>query len=405
MKKQRRLTESSLSARPCAPGRADASAVAGVQPRLAQPAENADNPKPCIALVTDTDDWAFSNIARQLERHLADRFDFVTIPMTVIGNIVRVLLMARDCQVIHFFWREDLRLIRAPRFRSYVQELGISCDEFEKRFVESKKITTSIYDHLLLDPPALFERAHLYNDLVAAYSVSSDKLRDIYQALPDYPHPTAVLEDGVDLTLFRPENLERLGEIPGRELIIGWVGNSGWAAEIEDFKGLHTILKPAIEHLRAAGFPVASLFADRQERTIPHCRMPDYYAKIDLYVCPSKVEGTPNPILEAMACGVPIVSTDVGIVPQAFGPLQRRFILEERSVDCLTEKLKTLLRDPALLRQMSAENLEYIAPWDWGGKARAFGNFFDAVLGDSKTTRASGKPSVPGGKPLNSWSE
>ena len=52
-------------------------------------------------------------------------------------------------------------------------------------------------------------------------------------------------------------------------------------------------------------------FADRQIRMIPHDKMAEYYSKIDLYICTSKIEGTPNPVLESMACGVPIISTDV----------------------------------------------------------------------------------------------
>ena len=337
--------------------------------------------KPRIGLVIDADGWAFSNIALQLQRHLADRFDFIVIPMEIIDNVVQVLLLTKDCQLVHFFWREYLLQIGAPSCRSYVERLGIPYDDFERRYVSSKKISTSIYDHLLLAPAELSRRADIYNSMIAGYSVGSNKLRDIYQAEPHYPSPTAVLEDGVDLTLFQPRNLERLGEVPGRELVIGWAGNSKWAADIEeDFKGVNSILKPAIERLRAEGFAVALNFADRQERYIPFSEMPEYYSTIDVYVCTSKIEGTPNPILESMACGVPIVSTDVGIVPQAFGPIQQRFILKERSVDCLVEQLKILLREPLLLKEMSAENLRYIAPWDWSIKARKFGDFFDSVL-------------------------
>jgi glycosyltransferase involved in cell wall biosynthesis len=344
------------------------------------PAECAAPSKPRIGLIIDTDGWSFSNIALQLQRHLADRFDFIVIPTAIIDNVDQVLLMTRDCNLVHFFWREDACLIGTPYYRNYVELLGIPYEEFERKYINSKKITTAIYDHLLLEPAVLAERAQIFNNLFAGYYVASNKLRDIYQAIPCYPSPTAVLEDGVDLTQFQPRNLERLDEIPRRELVVGWVGNSKWAAEIEDFKGVHTILAPAIDRLRAEGFPVVSCFADRQERFIPHSEMPDYYEKIDLYVCTSKIEGTPNPILESMACGIPIVSTDVGIVPQAFGPLQQRFILEERSIDCLVEKLKTLLREPALLKEMSAENLKYITSWDWGIKARQFGDFFDSTL-------------------------
>ena len=338
--------------------------------------------KPRIALIIDTYGWAFSNIARQLQRYLSDRYDFIIIPMDVVHDINQVLLSTAGCDLIHFFWREHLRLIGTPYYRGQAELICTSYEDFERRYISSKKITTSIYDHLLVDSGSLEERKVLYESLLAGYSVGSNKLQQIYLNTPGYPAPSAVLEDGVDLTLFKPDALERFECVHGRELVVGWVGNSQWASEIEDFKGLHTILKPAIERLRAEGLPIRAHFADRQEQYIPHHAMPAYYAAIDVYVCASKIEGTPNPVLESMACGVPIISTDVGIVPQAFGPLQKEFILAERSVDAVSDALRRLLREPALLKELSKENVRLIAEWDWSIKAEKFAVFFDACLND-----------------------
>lgn len=334
-----------------------------------------------IALIIDTDNWAFGNISRQLERYLSDRFDFMVIPMDIIDNINQVLMMTRDCEIIHFFWREHLTLIGTPYYRSYVELLGLSYLEFEQRFITAKRISTSIYDHLLLKPEELEGRQNIFTDLVTSYTVGSEKLNSIYSNVPGYPKPFIVAEDGVDLTLFYPQSLGRLQNVGQRSLVVGWVGNSKWASELEDFKGVHTILKPALEQLQAEGLAITPFFADRQECFIPHDQMPDYYRKIDVLVCTSKIEGTPNPVLEAMACGVPVISTDVGIVPQAFGPLQQRFILEERSVDCLKAKIRLLSGSAKILTELSTENLKSIRDWDWSIKAENFGRFFSAMLG------------------------
>lgn len=336
--------------------------------------------KPRIGLIIDTHGWAFSNIARQLQQHLSDRYDFTIIPMDVVDDINQVLLSVADCDLVHFFWREHLRLIGTPYYRGQAELISTSYEDFAQRYILSKKITTSVYDHLLLDEVSLDERKVLYQSLLAGYSVGSEKLQQIYLDAPGYPAPTAVLEDGVDLKLFKPAALERYDSVHKRELVVGWVGNSQWASEIEDFKGLHTILKPAIERLQAEGLPVRAHFADRQERFIPHHAMPAYYAGIDVYVCASKIEGTPNPVLESMACGVPIISTDVGIVPQAFGPLQKQFILPERTVDAVADALRRMINEPALLKALSDENQRMIAGWDWSIKAEKFAGFFDACL-------------------------
>jgi glycosyltransferase involved in cell wall biosynthesis len=341
-----------------------------------QPADS----KPKIALVIDTDGWAFSNIACQLQRYLSDRFHFTIIPMGVVGNLIRVIVMCRDCQLIHFFWREDVRLISTPYYTMHIERLGLTYNEFEERFMRSRKVTTSIYDHLFLNPEELSARLPTYRNVVAGYSVASNKLRDIYSAVPGYPPPTAILEDGVDLRLFRPIDLNRFEAPTTRELVVGWAGNSKWLSETEDFKGVHTILKPALEELRAEGLSVRALLADRHDNWLPHDQMPSYYSQIDVYVCTSKIEGTPNPVLEAMACGVPVISTDVGVVRQAFGPLQQEFILAERSIEAVKAALRRLYCDPALFRELSEENLHSIQAWDWSIKAAKFGLFFDAVL-------------------------
>jgi glycosyltransferase involved in cell wall biosynthesis len=324
---------------------------------LRKRASPADGRRPRVALVLDTDGWAFANIARQLQRHLSNRFEFIPIPMDVVDDINQVLMIAQDCDIVHFFWREHLRLIGTPYNRSRAALLCQVYPEFERQYVAPRIFSTAVYDHLLLGEEEVRDRRPLFRGLVRAYYVSSRKLEAIYRALDGYPPPAMVLEDGVDLGLFAPRQLGRLDAVASRELVVGWVGNSKWASEIEDFKGLHTILLPAVEQLRREGVRIRTVLADRAERMIPQTDMPAYYARIDVYVCPSKIEGTPNPVLEAMACGVPVISTDVGIVADAFGPLQKALVLQERSVESVKAALRDLVGRPERLRALSRENV------------------------------------------------
>lgn len=336
--------------------------------------------RPKIALVIDIYNWAFGNIARQLNRYLSDRYDFKIIPVGDVGGLPRVLMLAEECELIHFFWREEILQIGAPQNRMAAQELGMSWDGFTDRFLAGKLITTTIYDHLMQDSESFSARAAAFAHL-PGYTVANQKLLKLFRNPPvPFPAPTCTTEDGVDLTLFRPSGLERLKSADTRDLIVGWVGNSAWVNWVEDFKGLHTILRPAVDELRAEGCPIRLDLADRQLGFTPHEEMPRYYAKIDVLVCSSKHEGTPNPVLEAMACGVPVVATDVGVVPEVFGQRQSDFILEERSKDCMKEKLKRLVGQAELLQALSRENLESIRSWDWSIKAENFHGFFRTVL-------------------------
>lgn len=340
--------------------------------------------KPKIALIIDAENWAFANIANQMQKNLSDAYDFTIIPTQLIPNLHHILMMTEGCDLVHFFWREFIRAEGSLHYSLYNKELGISDEDFYKRFIAGRVFTTTVYDHLFLTQDEINERQSFYNTKIAGYTVCSSKLLKIYSEIDNYPAPLLVTEDGVDLTLFKPINLSRFDNVESRDLIVGWAGNSKWAGDIEDFKGFHSILKPAIDQLVQEGLNIRLELADRQNGFIPHTEMVNYYAKIDLYVCPSKIEGTPNPVLESMACGVPVISTDVGIVKDAFGTQQQEWILAERSVDALTEKLRSFyFQRQKLIKQLSVENLETIKKWDWAVKSQNFRKFFDSILANA----------------------
>lgn len=117
---------------------------------------------------------------------------------------------------------------------------------------------------------------------------------------------------------------------------------------------------------------------------IPHDKMVNYYSDIDLYICTSKIEGTPNPVLESMACGIPVISTDVGIVPDVFGVKQKEYILEIRDKDCLKEAIKKLISDKSNFKKLSDENLEMIRNWTWDIISQQMDKFFEKNLKEDR---------------------
>ncbi|MDD4376365.1 MAG: glycosyltransferase family 4 protein [Clostridia bacterium] len=338
---------------------------------------------PKIALIIDKEDWAFANIATQIIKNLSDYYEFYVIPTESIEKIEEIILLVQDCDLVHFFWRgmlyqttEKHTLIAACR------RFGINYKIFFNECVKSLNLSTCVYDHMFLHESDM-EITKTITSLTNNYYVSSNVLKDIYKELPISKQPTAVITDGIDLDRFVPSNLERLKNIKDRNIIIGWVGNSKWGEHDEKFndvKGVNTILKPAINQLIEEGYKVEMYFADRNERMIPHDKMPDYYNKIDLYICTSEIEGTPNPVLEAMACGVPVISTNVGVVRDVFGEKQQEYILKERTVECLKEKIAELTKNTDQFEKLSKENLESIKTWSWKNKCDDFKEYFDKCL-------------------------
>ncbi len=197
-----------------------------------------------IALVTDTDDWAFANIVRQVMRTLGDTYAFSFLPCSSLGHdYVRLMLLLRGHDLTHFFWRNDVMNVTSERTRRQLQQISQDFDEVYADCVGRQAVTTAVYDHLFLSPEQIEGWTPLFRSLTG-YSVASKRLYDIYSAIAGYPPPAAILTDGVDLDLFRPMNNSRWHNINERPLVVGWAGNSAWSADLEDFKGVATICAP-----------------------------------------------------------------------------------------------------------------------------------------------------------------
>lgn len=294
-------------------------------------------------------------------------------------NIIYLFYACKDCQIIHFLWRGYINFINGEFAKQYLGYYGRGINAFKSEKIDKKIITCSIYDHNYLNEDELDLTKNILEQ-VKYYTVSSKKLYDIYKNL-NYKLPTVEITDGVDTKLFKPYNLERFKEINGRKLVIGWVGNSSWySKDAKDHKGIHTIIKPAIEELIREGYNIELELVDKQKKFIPHDDMAEYYKKIDVYVCASINEGTPNPVLEAMACGVPVISTDVGIVKEVFGEKQKDYILKDRNKETLKDAIKGILSNTEVLEELSKENLQRIQDWTWEKKTQQFKEFYTHII-------------------------
>lgn len=330
-----------------------------------------------IALIIDAEGWAFDNVAHQIKKNL-DYYDIDIIPGRIFeGNMIKLFLFCQDYDLIHFIWRGYLSLIDRDAMREYAESLGNTLDEFKQKYIYNKKISFSVCDQLYLDGEDEWRTKEVmkYSD---KYFVTSKKLYDIYNKF-EYK-PEMIIHDGVDLRSYVPINLERFNDV---DIVhVGWVGNSRFKGSDNDYdmKGVEGIIKPAIKELQEEGYNIELNLADRNIKMIEQKDMPKFYNSLELYVCASKSEGTPLTILEAMAMGIPVISTDVGIVREAFGSLQQKYILNERSKECLKAKIKELLNNKEEFRKLSQENLEKIKDWDWQKIAEEYKKFFEKII-------------------------
>ena len=338
--------------------------------------------KPKIALIVDTDSWAFYNRSIILSEKLKEYFEFKIIPATTAlnDNVLQTILLVQDCDLVHFFWRGLLFSLENENVVFKRNEIDVN-SFLEEKFTKMVK-TTCVPDHSLLDEEYI-EKTKKALNLVDGYYTMSGKLFEIYQNL-DCKKPQRVILGGVEPTLFPAKNLERFetNNLENRSIILGWNGNSQWGSwdKFNDFKGVHTIIKPAVEELKEEGYPVELLLADRSQKNIPIEEMKDFYNAIDIYICASKTEGGPNQVLESMCSGVPIISTDVGYVCDVLGQKQKEFVLQERTKEALKEKIKDLLNNKQKFKELSEENINESKKYYYDVIAMQFKEFFDFNL-------------------------
>jgi glycosyltransferase involved in cell wall biosynthesis len=76
---------------------------------------------------------------------------------------------------------------------------------------------------------------------------------------------------------------------------------------------------------------------------IPHEKLPDYLTSLKLLVLPGYNEGLPNVMLEAMACGTPVLAASIASIPDVIKDKETGFLFHDNSPACLADTIvKTL---------------------------------------------------------------
>jgi len=94
-------------------------------------------------------------------------------------------------------------------------------------------------------------------------------------------------------------------------------------------------------------------------------QIPKYMAQADLFVLPSLSEGFPLVVVEAMASGLPIVTTNVRGLPEIVQNGENGFNVEPKNPEDLAEKILLILESKDLREKMSKKNLIKANEYTW----------------------------------------
>ncbi|MDD3607711.1 MAG: glycosyltransferase family 4 protein [Candidatus Moranbacteria bacterium] len=195
---------------------------------------------------------------------------------------------------------------------------------------------------------------------------------------------------GVDLEKFKPYSEEKkiflkkkLG-IPENKLVIGSFqkDGNGWGEGFEPkmIKG-PDVFCDAVEKLSkiypvhvlltgpARGFVKRKLEMSGIGYTHKYLKnypvIANFYNVLDLYLVTSREEGGPLAILESMACGIPVISTPVGMAPEVLLDNLDFLLTTQGDVAMICEKAEKLLKDKELRNKIVQNELERVKKYNW----------------------------------------
>jgi alpha-1,3-rhamnosyl/mannosyltransferase len=111
---------------------------------------------------------------------------------------------------------------------------------------------------------------------------------------------------------------------------------------------------------------------------IPDGDLPALYAGAELFVLPSLYEGFGLPPVEAMACGVPVVASSGGALPEILGASAR--IVGSFSVDDWTQAIDSLLADTSARGKLSEGGPRHASGFSWSATAAQTAEVYRKVL-------------------------
>ena len=91
--------------------------------------------------------------------------------------------------------------------------------------------------------------------------------------------------------------------------------------------------------------------------------LPALYTGADLFVFPSRYEGFGLPVLEAMACGTPVICSNTSSLPEVAG--EAALLVDLHQPHALAQAIVRVLQDQALRQSLQEQGLEQAARFSW----------------------------------------
>lgn len=231
---------------------------------------------------------------------------------------------------------------------------------------------------------------HIWREASAVVAVSQG-LKDL--AHISYPDTEIqVIRNGIDSQQFQPRSQPDLNRGKVAILFVG---------RLAEQKGLRYLLQtlPLLHESAETPFELRILgdgpqrqemesMVERMRLTnlvhfvgwVPSEEVKAYLQDSDIFVLPSLIEGLPISVLEAMACGLPVVTTDTRGNNELVRSGENGFLVPVGDVESLATSLRVLIADLSLRKAMGERGRLVAAEHDWGVISRSYLALYRSVL-------------------------
>jgi glycosyltransferase involved in cell wall biosynthesis len=248
----------------------------------------------------------------------------------------------------------------------------IAHNDFQRRFyAEEAKCSPEFAPAL----PALDQLPAAFDARLEAECQQADRIlvgstfvRDSFLAQGYDSSRIAVVPYGVDTERFSPAAPTSSERGLFRALFVGQIGQRKGIGYLlsgyERFRKRDSNLRLVGSYM--PGSEVYDRYRHLYEHTphVPHAQLPDIYRDADVFVFPTLIEGMPLSVLEAMACGIPVIVTSHGpgdIVTDGTDG----FVVPIRDPDSIADRLERLYGDADLRRNMGRAARQTALRYTW----------------------------------------
>lgn len=218
-----------------------------------------------------------------------------------------------------------------------------------------------------------------------------------------FPHKRLYyIPNGIDRSFFKPDNnkrrilRDRLG-IDSDDFLVLYFAHLRAAKGVFTFlKAMHKVVSRTdfVKFIIAGYGPSANYIKQIKEKYkkrlntflgyISDKDLPYLYNACDIYVLPSHVEGMPLSVMEAMACGKPVIVTSVGDMPFIVKNGVNGIVIPPGNAELLANGIIYLAKNKELRNLMAELNLRKMAKYDWDKISNRYYSLYAEMLDRAK---------------------